>query len=221
MLPQHPHHCPDPNRDRSGNGNKAVEDTWRAHRAGAGYHTEREEASLFASLFQFFDSHRERETRQRRCEQIACDVANLPGVSTGMFTPGIANAGAHLRIRRDCRGAQLTPEHAPEELRKDGPAIEVRPSFSEGLEVPGWMLAAGEDHVVEPRVRSVLAAAPRRAARRWPVAPFLAGASRAGRSAPRTAPRAHGPAKTPCRLGRAESSGPNTRPRPSRARPRC
>lgn len=221
MLPQHPHHCPDPNRDRSGNGNKAVEDTWRAHRAGAGYHTEREEACLFASLFQFFDSHRERETRQRRCEQIACDVANLPGVSTGMFTPGIANAGAHLRIRRDCRGARLTPEHAPEELRQVGPAIEVRPSFSEGLGNGVWMLAAGEDRVVEPRDRSVLAAALRQAAWRWTVAPILAGASPARRTVPRTAPQAHGPAKTPCPRGPAESSGLNTRSRPLRVRPRC
>lgn len=81
-----------------------------------------------------------------------------------MFTPEIANAGARLRIRWDCHGAQLARDHAPGELRQERPAIEVRPSFSERLEIAVWMLAAGEERVVEPRDGSVLAAALRRAA---------------------------------------------------------
>ena len=56
-----------------------------------------------------------------------------------------------------------TPEQAAEELRQGEPAIEVRPNPSEGLEVAVWMLAAGEDRIVGQRVRSVLAAALRRA----------------------------------------------------------
>lgn len=101
---------------------------------------------------------------EQSCRRIARDVANLPGVSTEMFTPEIANAVPHLRIRWDYRSAGLTPEQAAEELRQGEPAIEVRPSFSEGLEIAVWMLAAGQDRVVARRVRSVLAAATRRPA---------------------------------------------------------
>ena len=63
---------------------------------------------------------------------------------------------------RDFGGAQLTPEQAAEQLCRGESAVEVRPSFSEGLEIAVWMLAAGEDRVVGRRVRSVLAAAPSR-----------------------------------------------------------
>ncbi len=101
---------------------------------------------------------------EQSCARIARNVANLPGVSTEMFTPEIANAVPHLRIRWDYSAAQLTPEQAAEELRQGEPAIEVRPRSSEGLEIAVWMLAAGEDRVVGRRVRSVLAAALRRAA---------------------------------------------------------
>ena len=100
---------------------------------------------------------------EQRCERIASNVAKLPGVSTEVFTPELANAVPHLRIRWDYGGAQLTPEQAAEELRQGEPAIEVRPNPSEGLEVAVWMLAAGEDRIVGRRVRSVLAAALRRA----------------------------------------------------------
>lgn len=101
---------------------------------------------------------------EQSCARIARNVANLPGVSTEMFTPEIANAVPHLRIRWDYSAAQLTPEQAAEELRQGEPAIEVRPRSSEGLEIAVWMLAAGEDRIVGRRVRSVLAAALRPAA---------------------------------------------------------
>lgn len=101
---------------------------------------------------------------EQSCARIARNVANLPGVSTEMFTPEIANAVPHLRIRWDYSAAQLTPEQAAEELRQGEPAIEVRPRSSEGLEIAVWMLAPGEDRVVGRRVRSVLAAALRPAA---------------------------------------------------------
>ena len=101
---------------------------------------------------------------ERRCERIARNVANLPGISTEMFTPEIANAAPHLRIRWDYGRAQLTAEQAAEQLRQGEPAVEVRPRFSEGLEIAVWMLAAGDDRVVGRRVRSVLGAALRRTA---------------------------------------------------------
>ena len=101
---------------------------------------------------------------EQSCARIARNVKNLPGVSTEMFTPEIANAVPHLRIRWDYTGARLTPEQAAEELRQGEPAIEVRPRSSDGLEIAVWMLAAGEDRAVGRRVRSVLAAALRRAA---------------------------------------------------------
>ena len=101
---------------------------------------------------------------EQRCGTIERSIANLPGVSTEMFVPEIANAVPHLRICWDFDAAQLTAEQAAEELRRGDPAIEVRPRFSEGLEVAVWMLAPGEERVVGRRLRRVLAKALKRAA---------------------------------------------------------
>jgi L-seryl-tRNA(Ser) seleniumtransferase len=101
---------------------------------------------------------------EQMCQKIKRSIANLPGVTTEMFVPEIANAVPHLRIRWDFEAARLTAEQAAEQLRQGEPAIEVRPKFSEGLEVAVWMLAAGEERIVGQRIRRVLADALNRAA---------------------------------------------------------
>ena len=101
---------------------------------------------------------------EERCRKIGRSIANLPGLTTEIFVPEIANAVPHLRIRWDFDAARLTAEEAAEELRQGDPAIEVRPKFSEGLEVAVWMLAAGEERVVGRQLRRVLAKALKRAA---------------------------------------------------------
>ena len=101
---------------------------------------------------------------EERCRKIGRSIANLPGLTTEIFVPEIANAVPHLRIHWDFDAARLTAEEAAEELRQGDPAIEVRPKFSEGLEVAVWMLAAGEERVVGRQLRRVLAKALKRAA---------------------------------------------------------
>jgi len=101
---------------------------------------------------------------EQRCQRIERNIANLPGVTTEIFVPEIANAVPHLRIRWDFEAARLTAKQAAEQLRQGEPAIEVRPKFSEGLEVAVWMLAAGEERSVGRRIRRVLANALNRAA---------------------------------------------------------
>ena len=96
---------------------------------------------------------------EQRCRKIERSVANLPGVTTEIFVPEIANSVPHLRIRWDFDATQLTAEQAAEALRQGEPAIEVRPKYSEGLEVAVWMLAAGEERVVGRQIRRVLAEA--------------------------------------------------------------
>ena len=96
---------------------------------------------------------------EQRCRKIERSVANLPGVTTEMFVPEIANSVPHLRIRWDFDATQLTAEQAAEALRQGEPAIEVRPKYSEGLEVAVWMLAAGEERIVGRQIRGVLAEA--------------------------------------------------------------
>ena len=101
---------------------------------------------------------------EQSCAQIARHVASLRGVSTEIFVPDIANAVPHLRIHWNFEMAQLTPEEAAQLLRDGDPAIEVRPKYSDGLEIAVWMLAPGQERAVGRQVRSVLAKALDRAA---------------------------------------------------------
>ncbi|MDE0124418.1 MAG: aminotransferase class V-fold PLP-dependent enzyme [Bryobacterales bacterium] len=92
----------------------------------------------------------------RRCRRIGNALAGLPGVTTEVFVPEIANAVPHLRIRWNYESAGLNPEDAAERLRAGEPSVEVRPRYEEGLEVAVWMLDPGEERIVGRMIRGVL-----------------------------------------------------------------
>lgn len=100
----------------------------------------------------------------RRCRRVEQAVGGLRGVSTEIFVPEIANAVPHVRIRWDYAGTGLDAKLAAERLRQGEPSIEVRPSYSEGLEVAVWMLDPGDERVVGRMIHKLLAEATRSAA---------------------------------------------------------
>lgn len=100
----------------------------------------------------------------RRCRRIERALTSIPGVSTEVFVPEIANAVPHLRIRWDYTSAGLDAEQAAERLRQGEPSIEVRPRYDDGLEIGVWMLDPGDERIVARMVRTVLGEAIRSSA---------------------------------------------------------
>lgn len=125
-----------------------------------------EVAGMLVALELFLERDHDAVWREwaRRCKRIEEVVTGIPGVSTEVFVPEIANAVPHLRIRWDFASAGLDAEEAAERLRQGNPAVEVRPRYEEGLEIAVWMLDPGDERIVGRMVRGVLRGALRSAA---------------------------------------------------------
>ncbi len=125
-----------------------------------------EVVGMLVALELFLDQDHDQHWKEwtRRCRQIERAVSAIPGVTTEVFVPEIANAVPHLRIRWDYSQSELTPKAAAERLREGNPSIEVRPNYEEGLEIGVWMLDAGDERVVGRRIHGVLSAAIRASA---------------------------------------------------------
>ena len=91
---------------------------------------------------------------EKRIKVIADSVASVPSVTTESFTPEIANAVPHLRIKWD--ESKITAAEAVKRLRDGDPSIEVRPGAKNCLEVAVWMLQPNEAQIVARRIREVL-----------------------------------------------------------------
>ncbi len=91
---------------------------------------------------------------EKRIKVIADSVTAIPSVSTESFTPEIANAVPHLRIKWD--ESKISSAEATKRLREGDPSIEVRPGAKNCLEIAVWMLQPAEVQIVARRVREVL-----------------------------------------------------------------
>jgi uncharacterized pyridoxal phosphate-dependent enzyme len=93
---------------------------------------------------------------QGRLDGIARELAKVPGVSTLLFTPEIANHVPHMQITWDSR-ISLTPQQASKMMRASKPSIvigsgEERP----GLTMNSFMLQPGEDKIVAEQLSRLL-----------------------------------------------------------------
>jgi uncharacterized pyridoxal phosphate-dependent enzyme len=85
---------------------------------------------------------------QERLEGISREITKVPGVSTSIFVPDIANHVPHMRITWDARVA-LTPEQASKLLRSSSPSIVIGGGEGKpGLAMNSFMLQEGEDKIV-------------------------------------------------------------------------
>jgi seryl-tRNA(Sec) selenium transferase len=93
---------------------------------------------------------------EKRVKYIADTVTPLTGIKTETFVPEIANAVPHLRITWDESRIKMTYADVKKKLLEGEPAIEVRPSGPDVLEVAVWMMEPGEAQTVARRIREVL-----------------------------------------------------------------
>ena len=85
---------------------------------------------------------------QQRLDKVSQQITKVPGISTSMFTPDIANHVPHMQILWDGK-ISLTAPQAAQILRSGSPSIAVgggegRP----GLMICSFMLQPGEEHMV-------------------------------------------------------------------------
>ena len=85
---------------------------------------------------------------QQRLDTVSQQITKVPGISTSMFTPDIANHVPHMQILWDGK-ISLTAPQAAQILRSGSPSIAVgggegRP----GLMICSFMLQPGEEHMV-------------------------------------------------------------------------
>jgi L-seryl-tRNA(Ser) seleniumtransferase len=86
-----------------------------------------------------------------RLDTVAAELKNVPGVSTSVHVPEIANVVPHMQINWDPRRISLTPNQAAELLRNSKPSI-VLGSNEYGLSLASFQLRPGEEKIVTQRL---------------------------------------------------------------------
>ncbi len=96
---------------------------------------------------------------ERRVKLIADYAASVPGVTTEVWVPEIANHVPHLRIRWDQAKVRISVPEVVKRLREGEPSIEVVPGSRDQLVVGVWMMERGEERIVARRIREILRSA--------------------------------------------------------------
>jgi L-seryl-tRNA(Ser) seleniumtransferase len=86
-----------------------------------------------------------------RLDRVAAELKNVPGVSTAVRVPEIANCVPHMQISWDPRHISLTPHEATHLLRDSKPSI-ILGSNENGLGLASFQLQPGEEKIVAERL---------------------------------------------------------------------
>jgi L-seryl-tRNA(Ser) seleniumtransferase len=101
------------------------------------------------------DHVREAQDFDRRAETIRKAAVAVPGVTSEIFVPEVANHVPHVRVSWDATARGLTANDAVKALLDGEPAIATR-AEGQSLVVGVWMMRRGEEKVVARRLREVL-----------------------------------------------------------------
>ncbi|MCS6952925.1 MAG: selenocysteine synthase [Bryobacterales bacterium] len=126
---------------------------------GRGHKVNKEEMlAMLAAVEAYLKRDHKADWREweKRVRLIADTVASIPGVSTEVWVPEIANHSPHLRVRWDTERVKVTVADAVRQLREGEPSIEVVPGAREFLTISVWMLQPGEAQIVARRLREIL-----------------------------------------------------------------
>ena len=82
-----------------------------------------------------------------RLDTVAGELKQIPGVSTSVHVPEIANVVPHMQISWDPRRISLTSEQAFDLLKNSKPSILLGRSEN-GLGLTGFQLRPGEDKII-------------------------------------------------------------------------
>ena len=97
---------------------------------------------------------------QSRLDLISRSLTRVPGVSTSLFTPDIANHVPHMRITWDSR-ISLTPQQVSQMLRNSKPSIVMGGGEGKpGLAMNSFMLQPGEDQIIADQLSRILRGQP-------------------------------------------------------------
>jgi len=96
---------------------------------------------------------------ERRVKLIADYASSVPGVTTEVWVPEIANQVPHLRITWDPQRVKISVPEVVKRLRQGEPSIEVVPGSRDQLVVGVWMMEPGEERIVARRIREILRSA--------------------------------------------------------------
>src|SRR5579884_1618904 len=90
----------------------------------------------------------------RRLEAVSKQITGVPGVSTSMFEPDIANHVPTMRITWDNKRIPLTSREAFQILASSKPSI-VLGDTETGLEMTSFMLKPGEEKIIAERLAAM------------------------------------------------------------------
>jgi uncharacterized pyridoxal phosphate-dependent enzyme len=90
---------------------------------------------------------------QRRAEIILKSLTGLPGLTSEIIVPEVANHVPHVQIKIDQAAAGITGGEVSRKLREGTPSIGVRPG--QELLIGVWMMEPGEEKIVAKRLREV------------------------------------------------------------------
>lgn len=85
-------------------------------------------------------------------------IADIPGISTEIFVPEIANHIPSLRILFDRSKTKHSPKEIKEALKNGQPSIEVAGASEDTLNITVWMLNKGEEKLVAKKLSEALRA---------------------------------------------------------------
>lgn len=85
-------------------------------------------------------------------------IADIPGISTEIYVPEIANHIPSLRILFDRSKTKHSPREIKEALKNGNPSIEVASASEDALHLTVWMLNKGEEKQVARRLSETLRA---------------------------------------------------------------
>jgi seryl-tRNA(Sec) selenium transferase len=90
---------------------------------------------------------------QRRAEIILKSLTGLPGLTSEIIVPEVANHVPHVQIKIDQAAAGISGGEVSRKLREGTPSIGVRPG--QELLIGVWMMEPGEEKIVAKRLREV------------------------------------------------------------------
>lgn len=104
------------------------------------------------------DDKAEWDMWEKQIKLISDHATSVPGVTSEIHVPELANHVPSLRIKWDQKKVKITAGEARQALRDGHPSIETM-GDRETIAITSWMMVPGEERIVAKRVKEILQAA--------------------------------------------------------------
>jgi L-seryl-tRNA(Ser) seleniumtransferase len=126
---------------------------------GRGQKVNKEEVlAMMVALELYLEKDHEKEWKywESQNAHIQNSIKDIPGISTEVFVPEIANHIPSLRVNFDRTKTKHSPKEIKEALKEGSPSIEVAGASEDSLNITVWMMNKGEEKVVAKRLAEAL-----------------------------------------------------------------